>query len=200
MNQTRIKKIDTIFNSEGPIVRASVLQANKFCSKDIAELVANDYLIKLKTGYYIKTATMVELSEIELASLLIPQGVVSLFSAAQYHNMTTVNPTAISITIPKDMRTPVLPEHPPINIYKTLQRVYEVGIEEVSMQNTVVKIYDRERTVCDFFRMRLQFGEDVALEVLKNYMSGKKNLQKLYEYAEVLQIKGVLRPYVEALI
>lgn len=200
MNQTRIKKIDTIFNSEGPIVRASILQANKFCSKDIAELVANDYLIKLKTGYYIKTATMVELSEIELASLLIPQGVVSLFSAAQYHNMTTVNPTAISITIPKDMRTPVLPEHPPINIYKTLQRVYEVGIEEASMQNTVVKIYDRERTVCDFFRMRLQFGEDVALEVLKNYMSGKKNLQKLYEYAEVLQIKGVLRPYVEALI
>lgn len=200
MNLSRIKKIDAIFDSEGPIVRASVLLENKFCSKDVAELVTDGYICKIKTGYYIRTPMMAELSEIELVSLLIPQGVFSLFSAAQYHNMTTVNPVAISISLPKDMRTPVLPEHPPINIFKTIRTVYEVGIEDVQTQNCIIKVYDRERTVCDFFRMRLQFGEDVALEVLKNYMSGKKNLQKLYEYAEALQIKGVIRPYVEALL
>jgi hypothetical protein len=48
--------------------------------------------------------------------------------------------------------------------------------------------------------MRLQIGEDIAIEVLKNYMSGKKNLQKLYGYADLLQIKTVMRPYVEALL
>jgi hypothetical protein len=68
------------------------------------------------------------------------------------------------------------------------------------MQFAGVKVYDRERTLCDLFRMRLQIGEDVAIEVLKSYMAGAKNLQKLFEYAEILQIKGVLRPYVEALI
>lgn len=200
MNESRIKKIDAIFDSDGPIVRASVLLENKFCSKDVAELVTDGYISKIKTGYYIRTPMMSELSELELVSLLIPQGVISLFSAAQYHNMTTVNPTAIIISLPKDMRTPTLPEHPPINIFKTIRRVYEVGIEEVQTQNCVIKVYDRERTVCDFFRMRLQYGEDIALEVLKYYMSGKKNLQKLYEYAEVLQIKSVIRPYVEALL
>jgi len=52
-----------------------------------------------------------------------------------------------------------------------------------------MKIYDRERTVCDFFRMRLQIGKDSAFEVLKNYLSCKKQLQKLSEYAELPQIK-----------
>jgi hypothetical protein len=48
--------------------------------------------------------------------------------------------------------------------------------------------------------MRLRIGEDISIEVLKNYMSGRKNLQKLYEYAGLLQIKTVMRPYVEALL
>jgi hypothetical protein len=48
--------------------------------------------------------------------------------------------------------------------------------------------------------MRLQIGKDCAFEVLKNYMSGKKHLQKLSEYAGLLQIKGVLYPYLEVLV
>jgi len=48
--------------------------------------------------------------------------------------------------------------------------------------------------------MRLQIGKDSAFEVLKNYMAGKKKLQKLTEYAELLQIRGVLYPYLEVLI
>lgn len=200
MRQVRIKKIEAIFKSEGPIVRSSVLRANKFCSKDIFELVAGGYLKKLKTGYYIKASTIAELSDIELVSLLIPQGVLCLFSAAQYHNMLTVIPKTICITLPKGIRTPVLPEHPPISIYKALRKFYEVGIEEIATPNCIVKVYDRERTVCSFFRVRQSIGEDVALQILKNYMSGAKNLQKMYEYAEILQIKGVIRPYVEALL
>jgi hypothetical protein len=68
------------------------------------------------------------------------------------------------------------------------------------MEHSAIKIYDRERTVCDFIRMRLRIGKDAALEVLKTYMSGRKNLQKLYEYAELLQIEGVIHPYLEVLV
>ena len=85
-------------------------------------------------------------------------------------------------------------------MYKVIQKMYEVGIVENVMPNTKIKVYDRERTVCDFFRMRNKLGEDIALEVLKSYMSGPKNIQKLYEYAKILQIKSVIKPYVEALL
>ena len=79
MNQARIVKIDAIFESEGPILRTTELRLNGFCSKDIAELLSLGYLSKLKTGHYIKTTILSELSEIELVSLLMPQGVLCSF-------------------------------------------------------------------------------------------------------------------------
>jgi predicted transcriptional regulator of viral defense system len=200
MNQNHIKRLENIFKSDGLIVRTTALRANNFCSKDITKLIAEGYLSKLRTGYFIKTSAMSELSEIELVSLMFPEGIISMFSATQIHHMSTVNPTAISITIPRKMRMPLLPEYPPIRVYKVIQKMYEVGIVENVMPNTKIKVYDRERTVCDFFRMRNKLGEDIALEVLKSYMSGPKNIQKLYEYAKILQIKSVIKPYVEALL
>lgn len=200
MNPGRRDKVEAIFETSGPVVRATTLREHGFCSKDLADLVADRYLYRIRTGYYIKQTVMDELSELELVTQFIPQGVIAMFSAAQYHGLTTVNPSSICIALPKDTRTPVLPEHPPITVYKFIRRIYEIGIEEIATQNCTMKIYDRERTVCDFLRMRLQFGEDVAIEVLKSYMAGTKNLQRLYEYADMLQIKGVLKPYVEALL
>jgi hypothetical protein len=98
------------------------------------------------------------------------------------------------------MRTPALPGNLHVTVHKSANHLYPVGIETVQVDNQTIKIYDRERTVCDFIRNRLKIGKDVALEVLKNYMSGKKNLQKLYEYAKLLQIEGVISPYVEVLV
>jgi uncharacterized protein involved in tellurium resistance len=63
-----------------------------------------------------------------------------------------------------------------------------------------LKVYDRERTVCDFIRMRNKVGKDVTLEVLKNYMAGTKRMSKLYEYAALLQIVSVIHPYLEVLV
>jgi uncharacterized protein involved in tellurium resistance len=74
-----------------------------------------------------------------------------------------------------------------------------VGIETAVIDGFPVKVYDRERTVCDFIRMRNKVGKDIALEVLKTYMSGRKNLTRIYDYAGQLQIEGVIQPYLEVL-
>jgi hypothetical protein len=66
--------------------------------------------------------------------------------------------------------------------------------ETVKRKGYVLRVYDRERTLCEFFRMRLQIGKDTALEVFKQYMAGKKNLQKLYEYADTPRIKRYWNP------
>jgi hypothetical protein len=110
--------------------------------------------------------------------------------------MTTVIPASIEITLPASMRTPALPSYPPITVYKSIY--CDVGVETVKQKGYELKVYDRERTLCEFFRMRLRIGKEAALEVLKQYMAGRKNLQKLYEYADTLRIKKIIEPYVEA--
>jgi predicted transcriptional regulator of viral defense system len=181
-------------------VRSGALKRAGFCSKDVGELVNLGHIDKIRRGYYTWRGMLDEMSELEIVAGLVPQGVIAMFSAAQYYNMTTVYPTSIEIALPVGARTPALPPHPPLKVYKWVRRIYEVGIERVRQNKVFINIYAPERVVCDFFRMRLQIGEDVSIEVLKNYMSGRKNLQKLYEYAGLLQIKTVMRPYVEALL
>jgi len=200
MRTERIQKAEQLFEKKGPILRTKILRKYKFCSKDVTELLAKGYIQRIKTGYYIWSSTANHISEIEIAASIIPNGVICLFSAAQFYEMTTINPPSINIAVPAPGNSLTLPNYPPITLYKLAQKIYEIGITEVQAPSYKIKVYNKERTVCDFFRMRLQVGEDVALEVLRNYMVGKKNIQRLYEYAEKMRIKGVLSPYVEALL
>jgi predicted transcriptional regulator of viral defense system len=199
MTETRLKKLENLFMQDKPVLRTAVLHSGGFCGKDIAELLQTGKLRKVHRGYYAQ-GHETDTSGFEVLALLVPEAVFSFFSAAQYHDLTTVIPQSLEITLPSVMRTPVLPENLHVKVYKSIIPIYQVGIELVKMDNAAVKMYDRERTVCDFIRMRLKIGKDVALEVLKNYMSGRKNLQKLYEYARKLQIEGVIRPYLEVLV
>lgn len=200
ITDTRIQKLEELAKVEGPIIPSSALRSARFCGKDLAALVEMGKLRKVRRGYYAWAPEADSLTGFEVLASLVPEGVISLFSAADYHDLTTIIPQSIEITIPAAMRTPVMPKNLRVKVYKSANPVYQAGIETVQMGHSAVKIYDRERTVCDFIRMRLRIGKDAALEVLKTYMSGRKNLQKLYEYAKLLQIEGVIHPYLEVLV
>ena len=199
MTITRIQKINALCVTDGPIIRASALRTAGFCGKDTDELVRLGYLHRLRRGCYIASIKQDDIDNYDILSALIPEAVISLVSASQYHELSTVIPQKIEITLPVQKRIPVLPENIHVKIFKAIPRIYEIGIQNIYIEGHPKKIYDRERTVCDFFRMRLQIGKDCAFEVLKNYMAGNKNLQKLSEYAVKMQIKGVLYPYIEVL-
>jgi predicted transcriptional regulator of viral defense system len=200
MTYDRIKKVTDLCKSDGPVIRASALRSAGFCGKDTNELIRLGLLQRLRRGYYVSPMELHSLDSYEILSVLVPDAVISLFSAAHYHDLSSVIPQKINITLPVQKRVPVLPEDLRVRIYKAIPRIYEVGMQTVNHNGYQLKIYDRERTVCDFFRMRLQIGKDCAFEVLKNYMAGNKHLQKLSEYAGILQIKGVIYPYLEVLV
>ncbi len=46
-----------------------------------------------------------------------------------------------------------------------------MGIEVIDTPYGPIKIYNREKTICDMFRYRKKLGEDIALEALKNYIT-----------------------------
>jgi hypothetical protein len=190
----RLQKIEKLFKAMGPVLPASALRSVGFCGRDMGLLVREGRLQKLRRGYYALNRTA--LDDYAVVASLIPEGIITLFSAAAYHEMTTVIPLSVEIALPASMRTPALPAYPPVTVYKSIY--YDIGAETVRQKDYALKVYDRERTLCEFFRMRLRIGKDAALEVLKQYMSGRKNLQKLYGYADALKIKKVMEPYVEA--
>jgi len=91
--------------------------------------------------------------------------------------------------------------YPPVNIFYFRDRFYEPGIETITTAYGTVKLYNREKTVCDLFRYRNKLGEDLALEGLKNYVSSPSaNLHELRRYADICQVKTVMLPLLKALV
>jgi len=130
----------------------------------------------------------------------IPDGVICLASALAFYDLTTFNPSEIYIAIPNAAKIPKI-DFPPLRVFYFRERFYKPGIESIEVPNCTLKIYSKEKTICDMFRYRNKYGEDLALEGLKNYLSRKEaNVNKLRKYAEICQVKTVLMPYLKALV
>jgi predicted transcriptional regulator of viral defense system len=200
MTDEKRKRLEMLFQQHGPILKASLLREHGIYSRDLSALARGGYIQKLKTGYYIWNETVPDVSDIETASAVVPFGIICLQSAARLHELTTLNPLTVTIAIPANRTRVALPAYPPVDLIAFALPTFELGLMENESGIIRVRMYDRERTVCDFFRKRRRLGDDLALEVLQTYMRGPRNLQKLFDYAGNLRIKDILKPYVEALI
>ncbi|MHB8336881.1 MAG: hypothetical protein ACYC6P_11940 [Ignavibacteriaceae bacterium] len=59
-------------------------------------------------------------------------------------------------------------------------KYYETGISEIDTKSGLIKIFDREKTICDLFRYINKIGEDIAIETLKR-ISKKSQIKKYPE-------------------
>ena len=199
MTQYKNLMINELLSVDGGIIKTKTLNRSGFTSRDISHLVREGVLMKIKQGYYIGKER--DVSDMEIATKLIPMGVLCLFSAIEHYELATVNPSKICVSLPRGVTCPTLPSNLFVQIYHMTNRHFEVGITEVMTGRTTVKMYDVEKTVCDCFKYDNEVEKDIALEVLKNYMAkGNCNIQKLLEYARFLGKKKTIYPYVEALI
>lgn len=129
-----------------------------------------------------------------------PAGVICLLSALSYHELTTFNPSVISMSLRRGSRRPVI-IYPPVDFYHFSPEQFEAGIYEVKIGGHKVRIYCPEKTVCDCFRYRNKLGLDVAKEGLTEYLKRKDHdLEKLMESAEVCRIKPLLSIWLSALV
>jgi hypothetical protein len=93
-------------------------------------------------------------------------------------------------------RAQVVKAPPPNSPDWPCQRVQKHVIEGVS-----VRIYGPAKTVVDCFRYRNKIGLDVALEALRDcHRRQLATLDELWEYAKLLRVAAVMRPYLESLV
>ncbi len=198
-----MKKIKEYIESQGGYAKMGDLRKAGFQTRDIKALVDNGEIEKVKSGLY-KVWSAVDDSKLNPSFIDVcrafPKSVICLLSAVEYHELSTVNPTQVYAAIPKAEKPPQI-EHPPVNFYYWEKPIYEEGIIEIKTASGIVKIYDKEKTICDLFRYRDKLGEDIAIEALKNYLKLKSyNLNKLRNYAEKMRIKKTITPYIKAIV
>lgn len=116
------------------------------------------------------------------------------------HGIGTWEPPEAQLAIRRYSRI-ALPEIPPIKLFSFSGVRFELGIVEHSTPAGSIRVYDREKTICDVIRFRNSLGFDVAMEALRVYLRGRgSDIQKLLEYAKLLRMEGPIRGYLEALM
>ena len=166
----------------------------------LADLVDRGVLERSGRGIY--RITSLEPSEhhslLEVA-VRVPNAVVSLLSALQFHGIGTQNPGEIWITIDLRARKPNL-EYPPLRVMRASGKAFTAGVEEHLISGREVRVYSIEKTIVDCFKYRNKVGLDVAIEALKDAWSSKKiNVDLLWKHAKICRVTNIIRPYIETL-
>ena len=191
-----------IVNNGGFASMKELKEAN-FHTREIMLLVKERSIEKIKPGFY-RLSDYGYFKDVNLSLITVcradPQAVICLISALDYYEMTDFNPSEIYYAIPHSQKKKSI-SYPPVKTFFFRERFYNPGIDIINTKYGELKIYNKEKTICDMFRYRNKLGEDLAMQALKNYLKQKKkSIATLIKYAEICQVKTVIMPILKGLV
>lgn len=137
--------------------------------------------------------------DLAVVSAAIPKAVICLLSALQFHELTSEWPREVWIALDRQSRVPPSLELP-LRVHRFSQAFLTFGLEAHCIEGITVRITNPAKTVADCFRFRNRYGNDLAVEALRDYLKRKLPLEKLHEAALLCRVEKVMRPYLEALL
>ena len=105
-------------------------------------------------------------SEIDVIMHKYPQAVCSGKSAFYYHLLTDVIPDYYYLAT---KRNATRIKDPRIRQSFVKDDIFETGITELEYNNSIVRIYDRERMLIELMRFRAKFPLDYYKEIIQSY-------------------------------
>lgn len=80
------------------------------------------------------------------------------------------------------------------------KELYKIGITEtVSPQGATVKLYDKERCICDLIRNKNKVDIQIYVQAIRDYFNTKADKRKLLKYSKVFGVEDKVRTYIEIL-
>ena len=167
----------------------------------LGQLQQRGLLKRIGRGMYVSSLT--EFSQhhsLAEASKRVPQGIVCLMSALQFHELTTQFPSEVWMALPQNAWTPRA-DWPPMRFCHFSGKAFESGIATHVVEGIDVRIYNPPKSVADCFKFRNKIGLDVATEALKDcYRQRKATMDELWHYAQICRMNNVMKPYLEMLV
>jgi len=191
---------------------AKILKANKGAlkasdaklagidNKELQRLTDAGLLERIGHGLYIFASDMAD--DYLVAQYKCGKGVFSHETALYFHGLSDRTPILLMMTIPSGYNTTLLKDKASYRFFYCKPDVYALGITTVSSPHgNDLRVYDKERTLCDCIKKKNCLDSDLVLSAVKQYMNENgTDFAKLLSYAETLKIRGIVRQYMEVLV
>ena len=192
----KIDKIKNHFIEYGGVLKTSELNDLGFSSRQIKKLMEEGIITKIKHGFY-ELTDYIPREEVIIARLF-PESIIFLESALFYYGYTDRIPSSWQIAVNKNSsKLQYNIDYPLIKPYYLEPKFIEIGIDIIEIEGVEIRIYDRDRTICDVLRYETKLEEEVFTNAIKKYIKDpKKNVRNLFEYAEIFNIKNKVQTYI----
>ena len=188
------EELKEIFDRYGGLMRTSELKATGYYYKKIRKLIETGEIEQVRRGYYQCSGTD-SFSDISIITALFPDGVLCMESALDYYGYTDRTPSAWHLAVDnKSTRTRFYIDYPVIKPHFIQSDRYRAGIEQVRIDGKIVKIYDRERTICDLLLHRNKVdGEVFNLAIQRYILDPGKVEARIMKHAKLLRVEKKVR-------
>lgn len=191
-----IEKIKKAFMKTGGVLKTSELSDLGLSNRQIKKLLDDSLISRIRRGYY-EISDVVSPDEAIIARLF-PKAVIFLESALMHYGYTDRIPSAWQIAVDKDSNKGQYDiEYPMIAPFYIEGKFLEMGVDIIQIKNVKVRIYDRDRTICDVLRYEKKLEKEVFNNAIRRYIEDpQRNIRRLFEYAEILNIKNKTQTYI----
>ena len=162
---------------------------------ELRKAISDGEVVRVKRGVYMLRDELAD-TMIDIESI-VPGGILCLYSAWAYYEISTQIPTAFFVAVDTHRRV-VVPDYPPVTLCYWQKKYRELGVVRREISGHSVLITNLEKSVCDAVKFRNKVGIDVCAEILHSYLRRKdKSITKLMAYATQMRIGGTMKKYLE---
>lgn len=184
--------------SNGFITTAQVT-AGGFHRRVLGELVAANKLHRVERGIYALPDAWED--EMYFLQYRFSKGVFSNETALYLHGMSDRTPQAYTMTFPHGYNAGGA-KKAGLTAKFVIAETHDLGVAEMpSPCGNLLRVYDRERTLCDIVKGSNSCDIQLVNQAMKIYTASReKDMAKLIKYAERLRVKPKILRYMEVLL
>lgn len=189
-----IQTAKQIFDAHNGIMKSKEIIENKIYNRFLKKLIDEGYVEKIKFGYY-QWQDECAFSEATVIARLFPDAVICMESALQYYGYTDRTPSAWCLAVDKhSTKSRFNIDYPSVKPHYIPEEQMTLGVEVVNIEDTELKIFNREHVICDCLRQENKMDVEVFNKAIQAYIKDpKKNVPRLMEYAKILRTENKVR-------
>lgn len=198
MNAT-FHMIKEIAESSDGIITTKQVEEAGLSRKVIKPYVEDGLLIKESQGIYSLADVLVD--EYKLIQIRSEKVVYSYGTALYLHDMSDRVPHIIDVTVPQGYNASrIKKDHPTIRFHYVKKELWDLGIVNIkSPMGAEVRVYDKERCICDLIRDKKEIDMQLYTQAIKEYFKSGSNTRKLLKYGKQFGVEEKIRTYMEVL-
>ena len=181
-----IDTIKQIMNTNNGILSTRMIEPLNISRQYLSIIKKNNEIEKISRGIYLSPNAF-EDSYFSFQQKY-KKAIFSHMNALYFYGMTEEFPYNYTVTVPQSYHASTVNEK--CNVFYVSDDIYEMGVVEIETPNkNKVRVYDKERCICDIIRSKGRMDPEQVKKTIKQYIkSSDKDITKLSKYSKKMGI------------